>query len=137
MYVKLTKHLAHLKIEHPGKLATVLLDAFILNNNEIALFMLTKAGLCRPGEYRQYIKHLELHNLICYTDKDKKEGSWTTFKPGGQLVEYINAELLSRAKVVTEDKLIEVISRMIEKFDPPVTKDKIDYYMYHKTDDQE
>jgi hypothetical protein len=142
------------KIEHPGKTAWILLEAFVNGSNKIYAANVMKAGLCQKGAFDLWRTQLCQKGWLVF---ELIEGKYPRYKPGPKLVKYVNKERSSQKTMATLDEVqnIEIrvekaeelilqtkdelkeeikilkkaLSKLIDQYDPPATDDKIQRHL--------
>lgn len=129
-YKNLVDRLRADKIKKSGFVASLLLDTFTKHNGQLRAAAVYEGGLCKVGEFKSWRNKLIAKKWLCYT-----EGEYSKHAPGKRLVKYINAETMASEPIATKkdieriqgelDAMRKAVSMLIEKYNPPATKDKI------------
>lgn len=146
---KLSQFLVSKKIEHPSRVATLFLETFIESKNLGIWQQIKKTGISgledrkiltkfeRLEPWRSKMEKLGL--LICKVSKkercqDEKESNTEAsyYKPGTNLVKYINEESLAHGQVALKtdveelrEEYSEFKKKILEILEPPVSDDDI------------
>lgn len=136
-------------IQANGIYASFYFDVFFLNVFQIRKEIVVQKGLCSSdtgafGEWRKEQKRL---GLLDWIEKKSSDGTirGVEYKPGKIAISYINKITLENRQIATKDdfsglrhkvvalevrvdKLESAMGKLIEKKDPPVTEEKIEYY---------
>jgi len=140
-YRKLTEALRRANIQNQGTTATVLLECFVCNDGHLRAGLVVERGLCEERKFTVWRKQLIDGDWLVYAD-----GDYARHKPGAKLLKYINEEKLSRSEMATIDDFAKVdlkvealtervltletsVKTLIEKYDPPVTDEKLIAYI--------
>ena len=127
------KLLGQTAVKNPGGIATIFLDTFLNGVGYIGIEVLATRQVVERGQYDVFEKWaLQQQLLVKVPDKHTK------FTPGPALMQYINDEIRTRDRLVTQTELNETVQRtvrrevglalevMIEFKDPPVTAEKLE-----------
>jgi hypothetical protein len=147
-YNALSEALKRAKFVNYGGLTTILLECFLNNQGDLKASLVEARNLCEAGKFKIWRDELISKGWLNYTI-----GDYSRHSPGAKLLKYINKEksisselasipdvhyLVSKAKeeMATKEELTQVkervthlekvVTQMIEEFDPPATKDKIE-----------
>lgn len=130
-YQALTLQLTRDGITNPGKLASFLLDTFLTCGGKIMADHVVGKGFCKEGNFKVWRDGLVKQQWLQYEYKPDA-GGWMAHKPGLKLIKYINAELQQSKLLATQEglerldaKLSRMASYFIEKYDPPITEEKV------------
>jgi hypothetical protein len=109
-YKNLSDSLRRDGIPYPGKVATILLDAFIYTNGHLKAPTVVAKGLCVDGRFKIWVKNLE-HWII----KDDTSDSYTKYRCTEKLLKYINRERQRSFLVATSDEVEQAKKEAIEE----------------------
>jgi hypothetical protein len=102
------------KIESPGKVATILLEAFVGQNGKLRVSMCREKGLClNGGEFYEWRRMLKEKDWLAYDTDD--EGKLIRYFPGRRLVPYVNREK-AKFEIATTHDLLALEVKANEKF---------------------
>lgn len=147
---KLSQFLVSKKVEHPSKVATLFLETFIDSKNPGKWQQIKKTGI-RGLEDRKILTKFEKNEvwrskmeklglLICKVSKkerrqDEKESNTDAsyYRPGINLVRYINEESLAHGQIALKDDVeelreeyLEFKKQILELLEPPVSDEDIE-----------
>ena len=139
-YENVRKALSRSGIKNQGAIATILLQTFVERNGKMKAEDVYAKKLCAPGKFKEWRKTLINKDWIIFELEDQK---FSRYRPGRKLIPYLNREKLENQEIATKDDinrvadttdkiehrlsaLEKVVAGMMAKYDPPVTKDKLD-----------
>jgi hypothetical protein len=139
-YSALAEKLKRLKIKKYGKVASFLLDIFVLGNSRIYKDMVEIRDLIPPNkmysQWRDELVQLGVLNYDYNFDKDNKDKC--RFTPGIEIVHLINKEIILKKSLATKEylsnyitrdemnqQILEAIKCAIKEMNPPVDDEKI------------
>lgn len=139
-YTALTLRLRRKGIAYPGKTATLLFNVFVIGSGKIYKENVIAAGILRETDnFFQWKDEMAKHSVIIfdnivYNPKDKYT-DYTGCRPGYDVLDIINKEKTLRNETATKkdidntaDRFFNIIKFMINRFDPPYTFEKLEYY---------
>jgi hypothetical protein len=148
-YNMLSMALKRDQVVNYGATTTLLLECFVCNGGELKAGMVESRGLCKEKQFKIWREELIKKGWINYT-----LGDYSRHTPGNKLIKYINREKLSHDEVATTRELYRVsrkidetrtsleeknkeleervsllektVADVINEYDPPATKEKVD-----------
>ena len=99
-YRALMEKLRASSVSNPGKTGKYLLEVFVENDGRIRASEVVARGLCIEGQFTEWRRALQIKELIIF----HKENERWQYRPGKQLVKYVNQEKL-RFEIATKEEL--------------------------------
>lgn len=101
-YMPLTMALRKSGVKAPGKVATLLLEAFVLHDGRIIASHVYSKNICEEKQFREWRRELIEKSWLTWTEVQLDKG---LYYPGKKLIPYINKEKAEIKIIATQDSV--------------------------------